>query len=282
MNKKFSLIIGISLLLLAACEGNKKSENNHLTDGNSQWKMGVALYSFRPSSFAQSLNKAKKAGVKYVAGYSFQKLGEKFGGRPLLELSDKQLKKMKKMLQDKGLKMASLYVGAKTKSEWEEYFKVGHTLGLEYLVGEPKRKRLDFIDSLAGSYDMRLAIHGHAKGESMYWHPDSVLAALQGRPNLGACVDIGHWVRSGLDPVKGLKALAGNIISLHVKNIDEAGNVNANYVDLDQGVIDYKVVAKQLQQQGFSGIVYIEDERSGTNLDEVKSAVSYLRNLKGK
>ena len=52
----------------------------------------------------------------------------------------------------------------------------------------------------------------------------SVLAAIKGRtPLMGACADVGHWMRSGLDPVECLKKLEGHIICLHFKDLNEMG-----------------------------------------------------------
>ena len=67
-----------------------------------------------------------------------------------------------------------------------------------------------------------MAIHEHPKGHSIYWDPDSVLAAIKGRsPLMGACTDVGHWMSSGLDPVECLKKLDGHIICLHFKDLNE-------------------------------------------------------------
>lgn len=195
------------ILLAVACSRNEKSENQMVEGKDLQWETGVALYSFNRFPFSESLDKAKVAEIKYVEGFSFHKLGDEFDNRQLLELSDDQIKKMKKMIKDQELQMLSLYAGAKTEFEWEQFFKIGQKLELDFLVGEPERKHWDLLDSLAGEYGIRLAIHQHAKGSSRYWHPDSVLTALEGRENFGACADLGHWVRSGLDPVKSLKKL---------------------------------------------------------------------------
>lgn len=278
---KRSAGIIIFILLVVACGTKEKSESKIKESESQQWETGVALYSFNRFPFSESLDKAKVAEIKYVEGFSFHKLGDEFDNRKLLELSDSQIKKMSKMIEDRGLQMRSLYAGAKTESEWERFFKIGQKLELDFLVGEPERKQWDFLDSLAGEYGIRLAIHQHAKGSSRYWHPDSVLTALEGRENFGACADLGHWVRSGLDPVKSLKKLEGHIISLHAKDVDEFGNVKANDVKVGSGVIDYKAVVEELDRQEFSGLVYVECEHDWeNNVDDVLYAIEYLNRLK--
>jgi len=56
------------------------------------------------------------------------------------------------------------------------------------------------IDSLAGAYGIRVAIHGHWKGVSAYWHPDSTLKALEGHPDFGVCADLGHFPKAAWIP----------------------------------------------------------------------------------
>src|SRR5690606_18702556 len=138
------------------------------------------------------LEEAKKLGVKYVEGFSFQRLGNEFDDQLLIALTNEQTRAMKAMVEQEGLIMFSSYADAKTRSEWVRYFSIGRKLGLKVLIGEPDMDDLDFIDSLAEVNDLVLALHNHAKSESRYWSPDTVLAAIENRPHLGACVDLGH------------------------------------------------------------------------------------------
>src|SRR5690625_708316 len=134
---------------------------------------------------------------------------------------------------------------------------------------------------VAGEHEIQLAVHQQARGKSRYWHPESVLAALEGREHFGACADLGHWVRSGLDPVESMKKLEGRIISVHAKDLDEFGNLEARDVRIGSGVIDYKTVIEELERQSFSGPVYIEAEHDWEdNLESVRTGVEYLRQLR--
>ena len=92
------------------------------------------------------------------------------------------------------------------------------------LVAEPPTNALDIVEKLCIEYNIKVAIHDHPKGHSIYWNPEAVLAAIKGRtPLMGACADVGHWVRSGLDPVECLKKLDGHIIALHFKDLNKYG-----------------------------------------------------------
>ena len=243
-----------------------------------QWTYGVALYSFNRFPFVEALDKAKTAGATHVEGFSFHKLGTAFGDTALLSLSDEQINRMKSLMDDRGLRMRSMYVSnAKTEAEWINVFEVGQKLGLEFFVGEPDPEDADLLNDLAGRYGIRIAIHQHAEGRSRYWHPDSVLAVLAGREHFGVCGDLGHWARSGLDPVACLKTLKGKLISIHAKDLDAAGDLEAQDVTMGTGVIRYDHVFEELARQQFDGPIYVECEHDWEdNLASVRAGIDLL------
>lgn len=241
-----------------------------------KWTTGIALYSFNRHSFRKALFLSKASEVKYVEGFSFHNMGIDFAGKTLGSLDATGISLMKRMLKENDLAMSSIYVSdAKNAAEWKTFFDMGRELGVKYLVCEPAKSQWGTIDSLAGIYNIKIAIHEHKKGSSIYWHPDSVLAAIKGHKNIGACADIGHWVRSGLDPVKCLKMLDGHIIGLHLKDIDKADHETD--VDLGTGSIDYPAVVKELRRQKFAGYAHVECEHNmEDNQPIVKAAVQYF------
>ena len=239
-----------------------------------KWKMGVALYSFNRHSLDKALAMAAQTGVKYVEGFSFYNLGPDFKNKTMGELDDNGIDLMRKMLKAKNLTMSSMYVAdANNIGQWKKYFETGRKLGLKYFVCEPKKELLDRIDSLAGIYKIKIAIHQHVRGSSLYWHPDSVLAAIKGHKNIGACADLGHWVRSGLDPVKCIELLNGHIIGIHLKDVDKAGAD----VDLGTGAINFSGVIMELKKQDFIGFINSECEHNiDDNLNKVRQALGYF------
>ena len=276
---KKSIIIGIiSTLLLYSMEVS--SQTHSVSKTAPSWKIGVALYSFKGASFKASINEASNVGAKYVEGFSFQKLGSDFDDIPVLELSDAQIGKMNKLLREQGVTMVSMYAAAKSRAEWDKYFNIGSKLHLKFLVGEPEPEDLDFIDRLAGKYKLRLAIHNHAKNESKYWDPSYLLSILKDRNNIGVCADLGHWARSNMNPVDNLKKLEGHILSIHAKNVEGEVSEHTKWTNINEGIIDYRLVTRELQRQHFKGLVYIEDERKEeSNSKEIKSALDYLKGI---
>ena len=271
------------ILVLGSCGPTEKSAQVDEQEGMviSKWQTGVALYSFNRFPFPETLDMSKKTDVRYVEGFFFHKLGEDFDNRGVAELTHEELDRMQEMLVERDLEMRSMYAGGSTADDWIRMYELGERLGLDFLVGEPEPEHWDLLDSLGKATNIKMAIHEHAQGLSRFWHPDSVLVALEGRESFGACADLGHWVRSGLDPVESLKKLEGHLISVHAKDLDEFGNLEANDVKLSTGVIDYEAVIEELNRQGFDGPIYVECEHDWeNNFEDVKYAVDYLNSMK--
>lgn len=266
---------------LWSCSSNSATDTEIEEEGDGDWKLGAALYAFNRFSFEDALAKADSGDIEYVEGFSFHKMGGEFGDKSMATLTDSEIEKVKEMLDKHDIEMPSVYFGnGKDVNEWKSHFELAKKLGLKFIVAEPDPAHWDMLDSLAGEYKIKLAIHDHAQGESKYWHPDSVKVALMGRQNFGVCADVGHWVRSGLDPVKCLEDLDGHILGVHLKDMSEAGNKQAKHVIVGQGVIDFKGIADELKRQRFNGYAYIEREDNwDNNLPDVIEGMRYFNNI---
>ena len=279
VNNNLWYLCFLSVLLIGFAESSKKAKIQ-----NAKWNMGVALYSFNRFSFADALDKAAIAGVNYVEGFAFHNLGEEFNGKTMASTTKDDIRKMKEMLSKKNLKMQSMYVsGAKNEADWKHYFELAKEMNMQHLVCEPEKKSWDMLDSLAGVYKIKIAIHEHAKGKSLYWHPDSVLAAMKNHPNFGVCADLGHWERSGLNPAECLKKLEGKILGVHLKDIHQSDNPDANDVIIGKGVIKFPAIIDELKRQRFKGVIHVEFEhKMENNLAEVIAGKKYFEGLYNK
>ncbi|QRR01370.1 sugar phosphate isomerase/epimerase family protein [Dyadobacter sandarakinus] len=271
---KYNALV-LSAVLLAGVALAGLTINNPRT-----WKLGVALYTFNPYSFEGQLDKADSAGLKYVEGFTFSKSIPELQDSAIMKLSPSGIKKLKALVEKKGLKMESIYlVGGKTVNDWKKEFEIAKTFGVKYVTAEPPVNLWDSVDSLAGIYGVKLAIHNHWKGTSAYWHPDSTLAALKNHPNFGVCADLGHMPKSGINPVDALKKLKGHIIAIHLKDIAAYNDPKLVDVVVGTGVIDFPAVFKELEAQQFNGHIIIERDRQEkpSNLPSVIQTVKYYK-----
>ena len=240
------------------------------------WQTGIGLYSFNQQPFPKLVLMADSTGTKLVEGVSFVKLGPAFNNKTTADLDKTEVARMKQMLAEKGISMPSMYFsGGKNLAEWKKYFELGREFGLKSIVCEPQKNQLAMLDSLAGIYKIKIAIHEHELPD-IYCNPDSLLKFIKGYKNIGACADIGHWVRSGFDVVKSLQKLRGHIIELHIHDNDKA----QKDVDLGTGTIDFVAMAKELKQQRFNGILFYECEHDmKSNMLNVKRGLKFLEDI---
>ena len=244
------------------------------------WKLGVCLYTFSNFSFPDQLSKADSAGLTYVEGYTFGKAGVELKDSMIMNLSPSGIGKLNALIVQHRLIMESIYiVGGNTIAKWKKDFELAKQLKVKYVTAEPAVHQLDMVDSLAGVYGIKVAIHNHWKGNSAYWHPDSVLLALKNHPNFAACPDLGHWPKSGINPVEGLKKLEGRIIAIHLKDIAEYNNPKLTDVPVGTGVINFPAVFEELKRQKFKGHIMIERDtkEKPSNLASVIQTVNYYR-----
>jgi len=280
----YLLLLG---LVFSSCNNSTQTSDNTIkadstttssVDPAKDWKFGVALWTFHTFNFPQSLDKADSAGLKYIEPNTFHKAGPELKDSVILQLSPSGIEKLKSMIANKGLICESIYiVGDSTIGSWKKQFDIAKALGVKFVTTEPPLKMWDSIDSLAGAYGVKVAIHEHWKGVSHYWNPDTVLAAIKGHPNFGACADLGHWPKSGIDPVEAIKKLSGHIISLHFKDIAAFNDPKLLDVPAGTGVVNFPAVLAELKKQNFGGHIYIERdaEDQPSNLPSVIREVKY-------
>ncbi|HEY5407344.1 MAG TPA: sugar phosphate isomerase/epimerase [Ginsengibacter sp.] len=229
-------------------------------DVTANWKLGVQMWTFRKFTFAQALDKVDSAGVKYIEAFWGQHLGAGMTDSFGINMSNESKAKLKEMLQQKGISIVAMgVIVPKTRDEWKKSFDLAKEFGLSYITAEPLKNQWDMVDSMAGAYGIKVAIHDHPK-PNVYWSPDSVLAAIQGHPNIGACADIGHWARNGINPVDALKELAGHVYGVHLKDIKKFDDTKAEDTIVGKGIIDFPPIFQELKRQHFSGMFSIEHE----------------------
>ncbi len=235
-----SAFIGCIIGLIACNSSNSSSsktdtaaavQDTATTQGSTAgFKLGVQMWTFRLFTFTEALDKVDSAGIKNIEAFWGQKLGGDMKGEFGAGMDADTKAKLKKHLQDKGIQIVAMgVITPNGKDEWVKAFDLAKEFGLSYITCEPIKTQWDLADSLAGAYGIKLAIHDHpnnAKEHHMhpYGAPDSVLEAAQGHPNIGACADIGHWARNGLNPVECLKKLEGHIYGVHLKDIVKFGD----------------------------------------------------------
>lgn len=274
----FTLVVALGVLLLSF--GHSKSSKDR-PEERLGWKLGAQAYTFRLFSFAEALDKLDSCNLGYVEAFPGQPIGAGSTERMGYQLSTEGRLHVKKLLKDKGVTLYAFgVVGGKDAEEWDKVFAFAKDMGIKVLNVEPSDAHLDIVSSLCDKYQIKAALHNHPE-PSKYWKPEVVLSALEGRSKLmGAAADVGHWMRSGLDPVTCLKQLEGHVFHLHFKDLNEFGNKNAHDVRWGTGKLPLRGVIDELKRQKFKGMLSAEYEYNWENSKEdVRQSVINFRKL---
>lgn len=259
------------------------------TETTGGFVVGCAAYTFRQGTAFEAIDKTKACGGKVIEFFAWQKFSQETGDMQLNEsLSDEHIKRLKARLAAAGLKAVNCYVGnqnfvagSKDESGPRKVFEFARKLGLRGLTGEPPEDQFDIVEKLAKEYDIQFCLHNHPKDAKQpdyrNWAPAHVLSLVKNRDRrIGACVDTGHLVRSGIKPADAIKTLGDRVLSVHLKDPKDWSPEAADQ-PYGQGVADIKSVLAELKRVGFKGHLAVEYENTSDHLlDDVKRCIEFV------
>ncbi|SRR5690554_317601 len=246
------------------------------------WQLSVQSYTFHLFTAIEALDKTAELGVKFIEIYPGQRMGEGFNDAVFgYQLNEEQRETLKKEAQARDVKIISSGVWTAQKEEWEAIFSFAKYMEMEFISAEPAREDWDLVEQLAEKYQVKVAVHNHPS-ENSYWKPEILLNSIEGRSSLlGACVDVGHYKRMGLEPVPSLKRLEGKIISLHFKDIAPKGEEETlEDVIWGEGILNVEKMMEELKRQNFKGYFTIEYEADWeNNVPNIKESIEYFNKI---
>ena len=276
-------LLFLGFTVLSACQlaqkGNRSRQATY-PEAKLGWKLGSQAYTFKEYTFAQAIAKIDSCSLRFVEAYPGQTIGGGIPGRMGPDMDASSRKAVLELLKAKNVQLMAFGVtGADSEADWVKLFEFAKAMGIPTITSEPNEKFFPFISSLCDKYQINLAIHNHPN-PSHYWSPDIILKAVAGQSKrIGACADIGHWVRSGLDPVACLKTLEGRIFHLHMKDLHEKGR-DGHDVHWGEGVSNIPGVIDELKRQNFKGGISAEYEYNWKeNTKDVAASVVNFRRI---
>jgi sugar phosphate isomerase/epimerase len=128
--------------------------------------------------------------------------------------------------------------------------------------------------------DIKLAIHIHGPDNQNFHDADEVIQYVGNRDaRLGICLDVGHTVRYGKDPVKHILQYKDRIFDIHIKDVT-APSKEGKTCPMGRGVIDLPAVVKALKEINYQGVCSLEYEPTPENpYPATSESIGYLRGL---
>ena len=235
-------------------------------------KLGLQIYSLRGFPVDVALDHTKNLGFDQV---------EFFSGMFPLDASDDDIKKMVAKVRGLGLSISAHGVNGFTKDAAanRRVFEFAKKAGIKNISAAPTPDSMDSLEELVKEYDIRIAIHNHGPSDRFNKVVD-LLRAVEGRDvRIGACADLGHYIRSGEKPVDVIRSLAGRLYGIHLKDFAEMKE-NTRGVLLGQGHLNCEAVFDAMIQAKFpaDGALSLEYEENPQDpTEDIRKCVATAR-----
>ncbi|PQO45464.1 sugar phosphate isomerase/epimerase family protein [Blastopirellula marina] len=220
------------------------------------FKVGLQSYSLRGFDVDKAIQTAGELGAAHLEFYS---------GHFPLDASDEQIATMKQKMADQGMVILGHGVNGFSKNHAanEKVFKFAKAAGIKNISADPSPDSFESLDKLVDKYDIRIAIHNHGPSHRYNTALDVLNAVKDHDPRIGACADLGHFIRSGEDPVEVIRLLKGRVFGIHLKDFAEQKD-KTHGVILGKGHLDVVGVFRALRQVDFpaDGCLSLEYEEN--------------------
>jgi sugar phosphate isomerase/epimerase len=191
------------------------------------WRLGIEAYTFHKFTFFETVEKTAGLGLPYLGGLSFQVVSKEIPKNFDPQLTDAELSQVRLKMESAGVRLLTYYIHdiPADEASCRKIFEFGRKMGIETFMSEPKPEALDTIEKFCEEYGINVALHNHdQKASPQYWRPEGILEVCKGRgKRIGACGDVGYWMRSGIDPVQAVRLLKDRLMTIQMHDLHAAG-----------------------------------------------------------
>jgi sugar phosphate isomerase/epimerase len=155
------------------------------------------------------------------------------------------------------------------------FFQFAKAAGIRNISANPSADSFDSLDKLVEEFDIRIAIHNHGPGARYDKAEQAYLAVQKHDKRIGYCADLGHYIRSGEDPVQVIKMLGDRLYGVHLKDFAEKKK-DAKGVILGKGQLDVEGVFEALRKVKFPADGALSLEYEENEKDPIKDIEACL------
>jgi sugar phosphate isomerase/epimerase len=237
------------------------------------WPIGVQSYSLRKFNTVEAIRHIQGMGVHFAEFYS---------KHLAIDASADQLAETKKLLASADVTLNAHGVSGFSKDHEanRKVFAFAKRAGIKNITANPEPDAFDSLDKLVAEYDIRICIHNHGPG-ALFDKIASVLDAVEGHDKrIGACVDTGHFIRSGEDPVEAVRKIKDRVFAVHLKDDTHKGDKGSHNVVIGKANLDVTGIFKALRDIKFpaDGSISLEYESNPDNpIDDMKQCLAVAR-----
>jgi sugar phosphate isomerase/epimerase len=236
-------------------------------------ELGMASYSLRKFNLDQAIAMTKEAGVKYLCLKDMHLS---------LKSTLAQCQEARKKIEDAGLVVAGggvIYM-KNNEPEIRDAFEYAKNAGMPTVVCSPDPDALDTVEKMAKQFDIIVAIHNHGPTDTKYPSPRDVLRLVKKRDqHMGICMDVGHTVRIGEDPVAVIEECSSRLYDFHMKDVTAPTKAGVP-IEVGKGVIDIVGVLRVLVKLKYSHHINLEYEANADSpMSGILGSYAYIRGV---
>jgi sugar phosphate isomerase/epimerase len=191
------------------------------------WRLGLEASTLPQSTLFETIEKTAQLGLPFLGGLSSQKISQDIPKLFEPGLSDDELRQIRLKLDAAGVRLLTCAIDDLPGDEagCRRVFEFGRKIGIETFIAEPKPEALDTLEKFCDAYDIQVALRSRdPRTLPDHWDPERILRACRGRSQrLGACANLGGWMRAGLDPIRALNTLKERLITVQMHDLHELG-----------------------------------------------------------
>jgi inosose dehydratase len=232
------------------------SRSLRAADDKSGLVIGIQSYSLREFPVAEAIKISGDLGFKSIEFYS---------GQFPINSTPEKISDIKQKCAEAGLKTFAHGVNKFTKNHEanRKLFEFAKAAGLKNITADPDLDSFESLDKLVAEFDIRIAIHNHGPSHRYNKVVDVLNAVKNHDPRIGACADLGHFIRSGEDPIMVVRSLGSRLFGIHLKDFAEMKDKTKGVI-LGKGHLDVEGVFRAMKQVNFpaDGALSLEYEEN--------------------
>jgi sugar phosphate isomerase/epimerase len=236
-------------------------------------KLGVASYSMREFPLDEALAMAKTLGVKYM---TFKDVHVPRTDPP------EATRALRAKIEAAGITImgGGTITIPNNPAQIKKEFEYAKNAGFPLIFTDPDPAALDTIEEMAKVYDIKAVIHNHGPENKNWPRPQDAYNAIRSRDKrMGLCIDIGHTLRTGTDPVAACRECRDRLYDMHVKDLAVKTDRDSQ-VEVGRGLIDFPALFRTLIEIGYQGQVGLEYEINAKNpLPGMIESMAYMRGV---
>jgi inosose dehydratase len=178
--------------------------------------------------------------------------GEFLGRHYAVTLDDAKIAESNAILGKGAIRMDSYFLGNinVTAEQGRTIFEFAKRAGASLLVGQP---------SLVKEFDIRVGIHNYGPGRQYDRAEDSIKAAAPWDWRIGYCLDTGHCMRAGEDPVDVVRRMGHRLFGMHLRDHQTIQREGRNpETVIGEGALNLKELFRALREVRFDGPLALE------------------------